>query len=79
MVDEEDLETIDYNESTREENLIEKESLLTAANKEQAEMLKKLSLNESIIDQVNNFFDFKKFKQKQAEAIKTFNDQLTVK
>ena len=49
LVDEEDLETIDYNEPESEENLIEKESLLAAANKvfdfgkfkkEQAEVLK---------------------------------------
>ena len=33
LVNEEDLETIDYNEPTREENLIEKESILAAANK----------------------------------------------
>ena len=88
LVDEEDLETIDYNEPTREENLIEKESILAAANKvfhfgkfkkEQAETLKKLSLNESIIDQVNNIFDFEKFKQQQAEATENFNDQLPVK
>ena len=88
LVDEKDLETIDYNESTREENLIEKESILVAANKvfdsdkfkkEQAELLKKLTLNESILAQVNNVFDFEKFKQQQAEAIKNFNDQLPVK
>ena len=49
LVDEEDLEATDYNEPENEENLIEKESLLTAANKvfdfgifkkEQAEVLK---------------------------------------
>ena len=88
LVDREDLETIDYNEPTHEENLIEKESILAAANKvfdfgkfkkEQAETLKKLSLNESIIDQVNDIFDFEKFKQQQAEAIENFNDQLPVK
>ena len=88
LVDEEDLETIDYNELTREENLIEKESILAAANKvfdfgkfkkEQAEALKKLPLNESILAQVNNVFDFEKFKQQQAEAVKNFNDQLSVK
>ena len=89
LVDEEDLETIDYNEPTCKENLIEKESILAAANKvfdfdkfkkEQAEALKKLSLkNESILAQVNDIFDFEKFKQQQAEAIKDFNDQLPVK
>ena len=49
LVDEEDLETIDYNKPESEENLIGKESLLAAANKvfdfgkfkkEQAEVLK---------------------------------------
>ena len=88
LVDGEDLETIDYNKPTREENLIKKESILATANKvfgfdkfkkEQAETLKKLSLNEIIIDQVNNIFDFQKFKQQQAEAIENFNDQLPVK
>ena len=88
LVNEEDLEIIDYNEPTREENLIKKESILAAANKlfdfgkfkkEPAETLKKLSLNESIIDQRKNIFDFEKFKQQQAEAIENFNDQLPVK
>ena len=46
--------------------------------KEQAETLKKQSLNRIIIDQVNNIFDFQKFKQQQAEAIENFNDQLPV-
>ena len=88
LVDEKDLETIDYNEPTREENLIEKESILAAANKvfdsdkfkkQQAEVLKKLTLNDSILAQVNNVFDFEKLKQQQAEANENFNDQLPVK
>ena len=58
LVDEEDLETIDYNEPTREENLIEKESLLAASNKvlhfdkfkkEQAEALKKTTFKQEHI------------------------------
>ena len=32
LVDREDLETIDYNKPTREENLIKKESILATAN-----------------------------------------------
>ena len=44
-----------------------------------AETLKKLSLNEGITDQVNNIFDSEKFKQQQAEAMKDFNYQLSVK
>ena len=88
MVDEEDLETIDYNEPESEVNLIERESILAAANKvfvfgkfkkEQAEALKKLPLNKSILAQVNSVFDFEKFKQQQAETIKNFNDQRPVK
>ena len=88
LVDEEDPETINYNEPTGEENLTKKESILAATNKvfdlgkfkkEQAEALKKLPLNESIIAQVNNVFDVEKFKQQQTEAIKNFNDQLPVK
>ena len=67
LVNEEVLETIDYNKPTHKENLIEEESILAAANKgfnfnkfkkEQAEALKKLPLNYNILDQVNNVFDF---------------------
>ena len=85
LVNEEDVEMIDYNKPTHEKNLIEEESTLATANKvfdfdkfkkEQAEVLKKLPLNESILDQVNNVFDFEKFKQEQADAIKSFNDQI---
>ena len=53
LVDEEDIETLDYNEPQED-----------------------LFKGESVIEAVNELFDFDKFKKEQAEAIDDFNQKL---
>ena len=92
MVNEEDLETIDYNKP--QEDLFKGDSILAAVNKvfnfekfkkEQAEAIdemkkekidEELFLNDSVLVAANKVFDFNKFKKQQEDAIRNFNDKL---
>ena len=92
LVNEEDLETLEYNEP--QEDLFWGESILAAVNKvfdlekfkkEQAEALREMKnekideelfLNESVLAAANKVFDYNKFKKQQKDAIQNFNDKL---
>ena len=90
LVNEGDLETLEYNES--QEDLFRGESVLAAVNKvfyfekfkkEQAlremkneKVDEELFLNESVLVAANKVFDYNKFKKQQQDAIQHFNDKL---
>ena len=88
LVDEEDIETIDYTNEPQED-LFSSESILAKVNevfdferfkKEQAEALdemkrEKLFANKSILAAANNVFDFEKFRNQQKDAIREFKEQ----
>ena len=87
LVDEEDIETIDYTNEPQED-LFSSESILAKADeefnfemykKEQAEALDKMKrekpfANESILAAAN-VFDFEKFKKQQEDTIREFKEQ----
>ena len=88
LVNEEDLETLEYNEP--QEDLFWGESILAAVNKkknkkEQAEALREMKnekideelfLNGSVLAAADKIFDYNKFKNQQKDAIQNFNDKL---
>ena len=88
LVNEEDLETLEYNEP--QEDLFWGESILAAVNKkknkkEQAKALREMKnekideelfLNGSVLAAADKIFDYNKFKNQQKDAIQNFNDKL---